>query len=65
MSNAVILFSGQGAQTVGMGKDLVENYPVAKALFDEADAALGFALSKIMFEGPEEELTKTSRCQPA
>jgi [acyl-carrier-protein] S-malonyltransferase len=65
MSNAVILFSGQGAQTVGMGKDLVECYPVAKALFDEADAALGFSLSEIMFNGPEEELTKTSRCQPA
>ncbi len=61
----MILFSGQGAQHVGMGKDLVENYPVAKALFDAADSALGFGLSKIMFEGPEEELTKTSRCQPA
>lgn len=65
MSNAVILFSGQGAQKVGMGKDLVENYPVAKALFEEADAALGFSLSEIMFEGPAEELMKTSRCQPA
>lgn len=65
MSNVVLLFSGQGAQTVGMGKDIVENYPVARALFDEADAALGFSLSEIMFEGPAEELTKTSRCQPA
>ena len=65
MSKAVILFSGQGAQKVGMGKDLVENYPVAKALFDQADEALGFSLSDIMFNGPEEELTKTSRCQPA
>lgn len=61
----MILFSGQGAQNVGMGKDLVEGYPEAKALFDEADASLGFSLSEIMFEGPEEELTKTSRCQPA
>jgi [acyl-carrier-protein] S-malonyltransferase len=65
MSNAVILFSGQGAQNVGMGKDLAENYPVAKALFAEADVALGFSLSEIMFEGPADELMKTSRCQPA
>lgn len=61
----VILFSGQGAQKVGMGKDLVEAYPVAKDLFDKADAALGFSLSEVMFEGPDAELTKTSRCQPA
>lgn len=61
----MILFSGQGAQTVGMGKDLVENYAVAKDLFDQADEALGFSLSDIMFNGPDEELTKTSRCQPA
>jgi len=65
MSNAVILFSGQGAQKVGMGKDLVEQYDVAKSLFEQADEALGFSLSDIMFNGPEEELTKTSRCQPA
>ena len=61
----MILFSGQGAQTVGMGKDLVENYAVAKDLFNQADEALGFSLSDIMFNGPDEELTKTSRCQPA
>jgi len=65
MSKAVVLFSGQGAQSVGMGKDLVENYPIAKELFTKADAAIGFSLSEIMFEGPEAELTKTSRCQPA
>lgn len=65
MSKAVVLFSGQGAQSVGMGKDLVENYPIAKELFAKADAAIGFSLSEIMFEGPEAELTKTSRCQPA
>ncbi len=65
MSNAVILFSGQGAQKVGMGKDLVEQYDVAKSLFDQADEALGFSLSEIMFNGPDEELIKTSRCQPA
>ncbi len=65
MSKAVVLFSGQGAQSVGMGKDLVANYPIAKELFTKADAAIGFSLSEIMFEGPEAELTKTSRCQPA
>ena len=65
MSKAVILFSGQGAQKVGMGQDLTESYPVAKALFEEADAALGFSLSEIMFNGPEEKLTQTSYCQPA
>lgn len=61
----VVLFSGQGAQKVGMGKDLAEAFPSAKALFEKADAALGFPLSQIMFDGPIEELTKTSRCQPA
>jgi len=62
---AVILFSGQGAQKVGMGKDLVEKYDVVRELFAKADAALDFSLSEVMFEGPNEELTKTSRCQPA
>jgi [acyl-carrier-protein] S-malonyltransferase len=61
----VLLFSGQGAQKVGMGKDLAAAYPAAKALFDRADAVLGFPLSQVMFDGPMEELTKTSRCQPA
>jgi [acyl-carrier-protein] S-malonyltransferase len=66
MSKEVVaLFAGQGAQAVGMGKDLVEKYPVADALFSKADAVLGFALSEVMFEGPEEELVRTSRCQPA
>ena len=60
-----ILFSGQGAQSVGMAKSLAENYASARALFERADAALGFSLSKICFEGPMEELTKTSVCQPA
>lgn len=62
---AVLLFSGQGAQKVGMGQDLAEAFPAARALFDQADAALGRPLTKVMFEGPMEELTKTSRCQPA
>lgn len=62
---AVLLFSGQGAQKVGMGQDLAEAFPAARALFDQADAALDHPLTKVMFEGPMEELTKTSRCQPA
>jgi [acyl-carrier-protein] S-malonyltransferase len=65
MNSVVILFSGQGAQKVGMGKDLAEAYPVVKDLFEKADATLGYSLSDVMFEGPNEELTRTSRCQPA
>lgn len=61
----VVLFSGQGAQSVGMGKDLYDAFPVARAMFDRADEVLGFSLTQVMFEGPAEELTKTSRCQPA
>ncbi len=58
-------FSGQGAQAVGMGKDLYEKYPAAKAIFDEADATLGYKISEICFEGPAEKLTETIYCQPA
>lgn len=65
MSNVVILFSGQGAQKVGMGRDLVDSHPAAKALFEQADASLGYPLSEVVFNGPDEELTRTSRCQPA
>jgi len=65
MSNVVILFSGQGAQKVGMGKDLADAYPMVADMFAKADAALGYSLSDIMFNGPDEELTKTSKCQPA
>lgn len=60
-----LLFAGQGAQVVGMGKDLAGNYPTAAELFKRADEILGRSLSKIAFEGPEEELTKTANCQPA
>lgn len=60
-----LLFAGQGAQTVGMGKDLAANFPAAAALFQRADEVLGRPLSRIAFEGPEEELTKTANCQPA
>jgi len=60
-----LLFSGQGAQSVGMGRDLFEKSPAAARLFREADEILGYSLSQIAFEGPAEELTKTSICQPA
>ncbi len=60
-----LLFSGQGAQAVGMGKDLAASYPAAADLFAKADGILGYSLSQIAFEGPVDELTKTSVCQPA
>ncbi len=59
------IFPGQGSQYVGMGKDLCEQFPEAKKYFDEADAVLGVSLSKICFEGPEEELKQTKNTQPA
>ncbi len=65
MSQIALLFSGQGAQKVGMGRDWAESSGTARRLAERADEALGFPLSQIMFEGPEAELTKTSRCQPA
>jgi [acyl-carrier-protein] S-malonyltransferase len=65
MSEIVLLFSGQGAQKVGMGKDFVEASAAAREMAAKADEVLGFPISKIMFDGPDEELTKTSRCQPA
>jgi [acyl-carrier-protein] S-malonyltransferase len=65
MSEIVILFSGQGAQKIGMGKDWVESSATARAMAEQADRALGFSISSIMFDGPEDELTRTSRCQPA
>lgn len=60
-----LLFAGQGAQAVGMGQDLAAKYPAAAEVFAQADAQLGYALSKIAFTGPEEELTETQHCQPA
>ncbi len=59
------LFPGQGAQVVGMGRDLYDHFPAAKAVFDEADEALGFSLSKLCFEGPLDELNLTENTQPA
>ncbi len=65
MSKRAAVFSGQGAQTVGMGKDLAEAYPACADLFSRADEALGYSLSKVCFEGPEDVLRRTDRCQPA
>ncbi|MGA2786881.1 MAG: ACP S-malonyltransferase [Verrucomicrobiota bacterium] len=64
MSKTALLFAGQGAQAVGMGKDLAEKFPSAKAWFDRANAALGYDLASICFNGPEPELTKTENAQP-
>jgi [acyl-carrier-protein] S-malonyltransferase len=64
MSKTALLFAGQGAQAIGMGKDLAEKFPVAKAWFDRANAALGYDLAAICFNGPEAELTKTENAQP-
>ncbi|MEE2947292.1 MAG: ACP S-malonyltransferase [Verrucomicrobiota bacterium] len=65
MAKTALLFAGQGAQFVGMGKDLAEAHPTAKSLFSQADAALGYGLSEICFSGPEEELVRTEHAQPA
>jgi [acyl-carrier-protein] S-malonyltransferase len=59
------LFPGQGSQSVGMGKDLFEVHPESRKIFERADAVLGLALSKLCFEGPEEELKRTAVTQPA
>jgi [acyl-carrier-protein] S-malonyltransferase len=64
--NAIaFLFPGQGSQAVGMGKDLAEKYPVARQTFDEAEEALGYKLSSVCFEGPEDQLRLTEITQPA
>lgn len=64
MSKTALLFAGQGAQAVGMGRDFAERLPSARRWFEEADRVLGAPLSQLCFEGPEEELTKTVNAQP-
>jgi len=60
-----LLFPGQGSQAIGMGKDLAERYPLARRTFEEADDALGYKLSAVCFEGPEDQLRLTEITQPA
>src|SRR6266481_4686858 len=65
MGKVAFVFPGQASQYPGMGKELAEKYPAAKAVFAEADSVLGFSISKICFEGTEEELKLTANTQPA
>lgn len=65
MQSYAFIFPGQGSQHAGMGKDLADNFKTAKVAFEEADDALGFSLSKLCFEGPEEDLKLTANTQPA
>ena len=65
MKKVAFLFPGQGSQAVGMGKDLYDNYEAAKQVFDVADSTLGKSITKICFEGPEEDLKQTVNTQPA
>jgi [acyl-carrier-protein] S-malonyltransferase len=65
MNKIAFIFAGQGAQYVGMGKELADNIPVCREVFEEADKALGIEISKICFEGTKEELDKTENTQPA
>jgi [acyl-carrier-protein] S-malonyltransferase len=65
MGKLAFLFPGQASQYPGMGRDLAEQFPIARAVFDQADAALGFSISKLCFEGSEEDLKQTENTQPA
>jgi [acyl-carrier-protein] S-malonyltransferase len=64
MSKTALIFAGQGAQSVGMGKDLAETFPTAKAWFERANSVLGYDLASVCFSGPDSELTKTENAQP-
>src|SRR5690349_24827758 len=63
--SVAVIFPGQGSQSPGMGRDLAEKFPVARQVFEEADDALGFAISRLCFEGPAEDLQLTENTQPA
>ena len=65
LQDTAFLFPGQGSQTVGMGKDLAAQYPIAKQTFEEADSILGFSLSTFMWDGPDADLNDTVNTQPA
>ena len=65
MKKRAVVFAGQGAQFVGMGKDLSEAHPECKALFDRASAVLGYDLAALCATGPIEEITRSDKCQPA
>ncbi|WLV25728.1 ACP S-malonyltransferase [Aciduricibacillus chroicocephali] len=65
MNKIAFMFPGQGSQSVGMGKELYETYPIVRALYEEADELLGMKLSELMFNGPEENLKATENAQPA
>jgi [acyl-carrier-protein] S-malonyltransferase len=65
MKKRAVAFAGQGAQSVGMGKDLAQAHPECRALFDRANAVLGLDLARLCFEGPLEQITRSDNCQPA